>query len=132
MANIDDLKEKVISLVDEISPRAIEMAEHIFDDPELSQKEFKAQKYLTQELKKNGFKVEERIGGIETSFRAEFDSKKEGPAIALVAEYDALPKMGHACHHHIIASSSVNCAIALSKISDELCGKIICNGQNSG
>ena len=128
MANIDDLKEKVISLVDEISPRAIEMAEHIFDDPELSQKEFKAQKYLTEELKKNGFKVEEGIGGIETSFRAEFDSKKEGPAIALVAEYDALPKMGHACHHHIIASSSVNCAIALSKISDELCGKIICIG----
>jgi len=74
MANIDDLKEKVKSLVDEISPRAIEMAEHVFDDPELSQKEFKAQKYLTQELKKNGFKVEERIGGIETSFRAEFDS----------------------------------------------------------
>ncbi|MCK5093654.1 MAG: M20 family metallopeptidase [Spirochaetes bacterium] len=128
MANIDDLKEKVKSLVDEISPRAIEMAEHIFDDPELSQKEFKAQKYLTEELKKNGFKVEEGIGGIETSFRAEFDSKKEGPAIALVAEYDALPKMGHACHHHIIASSSVNCAIALSKISDELCGKIFCVG----
>ena len=128
MANIDALKEKVKSLVDEISPRAIEMAEHIFDDPELSQKEFKAQKYLTEELKKNGFKVEEGAGGIETSFRAEFDSKKEGPAIALVAEYDALPKMGHACHHHIIASSSVNCAIALSKISDELCGKILCIG----
>ncbi|MCK5570496.1 MAG: M20 family metallopeptidase, partial [Spirochaetes bacterium] len=76
----------------------------------------------------NGFKVEEGVGGIETSFRAEFGSKKEGPGIAFIAEYDALPKMGHACHHHIIASSSVNCAIALSKISDELCGKIFCVG----
>ena len=54
--------------------------------------------------------------------------KKPGPAVAFIAEYDALPKMGHACHHHIIASSSVNTAIALSRLKEELCGKIVVMG----
>ncbi len=128
MAEINDLKEKIKKQVDEISPRAVEIADHIFDNPELSQKEYETRKYLAQELEKNGFKVEKGVGGMETSFRAEFDTKKEGPSIAFIAEYDALPVMGHACHHHIIASSSVNCAITLSKMSDELCGKIFCFG----
>ena len=128
MASIDDLKGKATSLVDEMRPRIVEMADHIFDNPELSSEEFKTVAYLTEELKSNGFSVETGVGGLDTAFRAEFDTKKKGPVLAFIAEYDALPEIGHACHHHIIASSSVNGAIALSKMSDDLCGKIVCVG----
>ena len=78
MKNIDDLKRNIVEEVDRIKPRSIEMANHIFDNPELSQKEFKTKKYLVEELEKNGFKVKEGIGGLETSFKAEFDFNKDG------------------------------------------------------
>jgi amidohydrolase len=128
MAGIDQLKEKIKSVVDDLQSEAIEIADHIFDNPELSQKEHESKRYLVDILKENGFKVKEGVGGLETSFRAEFDTKKKGPAIAFIAEYDALPKMGHACHHHIIAASSVGCAIAMSRMGSDLCGKIMCMG----
>jgi amidohydrolase len=128
MATIEELCKKIHVKIDEIFPRTVEMSDFIFDHPELGQKEHETQKYLVRELKENGFTVEESVGGLETAFRADFDTKKAGPALAFIAEYDALPKMGHACHHHIIASSSVNGAIALSKLSDEICGRIVCVG----
>jgi amidohydrolase len=124
----DELKEKIISEIDKITPRSIEMADHIFDNPELSEKEIEAQKFLTDELKKNGFSIEIGTGTLDTAFRAEFKLNKPGPTIAFIAEYDALPKIGHACHHHIIASSSVNMAIALSKLKDDMAGKIVVMG----
>lgn len=128
MAGIDELKDKIRSVVDDLQPKAVEMANHIFDNPEVGQQEYKTKQYLVDILKENGFKAEEGVGGIETSFRAEFETGKKGPAVAFIAEYDALPKIGHACHHHIIASSSVNCAIALSRMAGDLCGKIVCMG----
>ena len=124
MAVTEELRKKVISEIEAIKPRAVEMANYIFDNPELSEKEFNTQKYLMTELKNNGFSVEAGVGKLPTSFKAEFSFKKPGPTIAFIAEYDALPNLGHACHHHIIASSSVNTAIALSKLKDLLCGKI--------
>ena len=122
------LKEKIISEIDKIKPQAVGVANHIFDNPELSGKEYDTQKYLTGILQKNGFDVKQGIGTLPTSFRAEFNFKKPGPSVAFIAEYDALFKMNHACHHHIIASSSVNTAIALSRLSDHLCGKVLVIG----
>jgi amidohydrolase len=128
VAVLDPFREKIISEVEKIGPRSREMADHIFDNPELGNMEFNTQKYLADELKRNGFSIETGTGNMPTAFRAEFDLKKPGPVVAFIAEYDALPKMGHACHHHIIASSSVNTAIALSKLKEQLCGKIVVMG----
>jgi amidohydrolase len=128
LAVLDSLREKIIIEIEKIGPRAREMANHIFDNPELGKEEFNAQKYLTDELKINGFSVETGTGTLPTAFRAEFDLQKSGPVVAFIAEYDALPQMGHACHHHIIASSSVNTAIALSRLKGQLCGKIVVMG----
>ncbi len=128
MTKIEDLKRKVNAQVDSMKAQIVEMADHIFDHPELSGKEIEAVEYITGALKKQGFDIQKGAGGLETAFRAEFDTKKAGPTVAFIAEYDALPKMGHACHHHIIASSSVNAAFALRQLSDELCGKIVCMG----
>ncbi|MBE3037097.1 MAG: M20 family metallopeptidase [Candidatus Atribacteria bacterium] len=122
------LKEKAADETDKFRERSIEMANYIFDNPELSAKEFKTKDYLTAELKDNGFQIQEGIGGLDTAFRAQFSFEKPGPTVAFIAEYDALPNIGHACHHHIIASASVNVAIAMSKLGRDLCGKIICIG----
>lgn len=123
-----ELKNNIISEIDKLKPRAIEMADCIFDNPELGEKEFDAQKILTNELKDNGFSIELGTGSLQTAFKAEFKFSKPGPSVAFIAEYDALPNMGHACHHHLIASSSVNTAIALSRLKDRLCGRIVVVG----
>lgn len=128
MSDITELKEKAKKEIEKLKNRSIEMADHIFDNPEPSLKEFKSRDYLVDELKKNGFLVKEGAGGLETSFRAEYSFDKDGPSIAFIAEYDALVNLGHACHHHLIAASSVNTAIALSRLSRDLRGKIICMG----
>jgi amidohydrolase len=125
---LDSLREKIIFEIEKIEPRAREMADHIFDNPELGKEEFNTQKYLADELIRNGFSVETGTGKMATAFRAEFDLQKHGPVVAFIAEYDALPQMGHACHHHIIASASVNAAIALSRLKGKLCGKIVVMG----
>ena len=122
------LKEKAVHEADKLRERSIEMANYIFDNPELSQKEFKTKNYLIAELKKNAFQIQEGVGGLDTAFRAQYNFEKPGPTVAFIAEYDALPNIGHACHHHIIASASVNAAIAMSKLSKDLCGKIVCMG----
>jgi amidohydrolase len=128
MIGIQELKVKVKEEVDKLKDCSIEMANYIFENPELSFKEYKSRDYLVNKLKNNGFSVRVGLGGLETSFRAEFKFEKEGPSVAFIAEYDALVNLGHACHHHIIASSSVNAAIALSRLKGELCGKVVCMG----
>jgi amidohydrolase len=128
MAVIDQLKEKIRSVVDELKSNFVEIADHIFDNPELGTKEHGSKRYLVDFLKEHGFTAEEGVGSLETSFRAEYDTKKKGPVVAFIAEYDALPKMGHACHHHAIAASSVGAAVAMCRIGADLCGKIVCIG----
>lgn len=128
MADIHKLKDKAKNLIDSMRAQSIEMASHIFDHPEVGQQEHKTKEYLINTLKEYGFTVQDGIGGFETAFRAELRCGKSGPAVAFIAEYDALPKVGHACHHHLIASGSVNSAIALSKLAPELSGTIVCIG----
>jgi len=128
MPVFDDLKERICSEIENIRPNAIEIADYIFDNPELGGKEFKALKILTRELESNGFLVEIGSGKLNTAFKATFNFSKPGPVIAFIAEYDALPGIGHACHHHLIASASVNTAISLSRLKEDLCGSIVVVG----
>jgi amidohydrolase len=124
----DKLKQKIINEIERIKPDAIIMADHIFDNPEVSSAEYNTYRYLTDRLEKNGFDVTIGSGSLKTAFTAEYKFKKPGPSVAFIAEYDALPEIGHACHHHIIASSSINTAIVLKRLGNELCGKIIVVG----
>ena len=128
MPELNEIKEEFKIEIDRISKRAIEMANYLFDNPEIGLKEYKSKDYLIRELLNNGFEVKEGVGGLETSFRAEYSFDSPGPTIAFIAEYDALNNLGHACHHHLIGSGSVNTAIALGKLGNKLCGKIVCMG----
>lgn len=78
---------------------------------EIGSQEFESAKFLTSVLKSRGFKVKENYMDIPTAFRAEKVLGKNGPTIAFLAEYDALPGIGHACGHNLIASSALFSAI---------------------
>ncbi|MCD6545648.1 MAG: M20 family metallopeptidase [Thermotogae bacterium] len=109
-------KDKIIEIVDEIKVELINIAKKIFEYSETAFQERKSSKLLSDFLEKEGFKVERRIANLETAFLAEFGDGK--PKIALLAEYDALPEIGHACGHNMIGVMSVGAAVALRRLGD--------------
>jgi amidohydrolase len=82
------------------------LSRDIHSHPELAYQERHALAAIAAFLERAGHSVERRIGGLETAFRTRV-GPKEGPAIALLAEYDALPDVGHGCGHNLIAISNV-------------------------
>jgi len=124
LPDLDALKDLALREVDSLKARIIEVSEAIHANPELGLKEFKASELLTSELEKHGFSVERGIAGMPTAFRATFGARRTGPRLSYLAEYDALPNIGHGCGHNIIATSAVFSAIVLSKQADKLAGTI--------
>lgn len=104
-----------------------EVARQIGEHPELGYKEYFACEMLGSFLQKHGFEVSRGIAGMETSFIARFSGAHSGPKIAFLAEYDALPDIGHGCGHNLIGASSAGAAVVLSK-SMELLGEVIVIG----
>ena len=111
-------------MVDSTRSRILEVSATIHDNPELGLKEFKASQLLSSTLETNGFAVERGIAGMPTAFKATFSSGRAGPHVAYLAEYDALPEIGHGCGHNIIGTSAIFSAISLSKLSEKLNGQI--------
>ena len=111
-----------------IKERLSQISDYIYNNPELGNEEYKAVEALTTFLKEHDFKVEAPIAGMDTAFKATFDSGKPGMTIGYLCEYDALPKIGHGCGHNMIGVMSSGAAVALSKVLDEIGGKIIVYG----
>lgn len=106
----------------------IETSQVIHANPEIGNQEFFASKQHVETLTNAGFSVDTAVAGHETSFYAVKDSGKPGPAVAFLAEYDALPGLGHACGHNIIGTTSVAAGIALAETLEETGGKVIVLG----
>ncbi|HBV88508.1 M20 family metallopeptidase [Desulfosporosinus sp.] len=104
-----------------------EVARQIGERPELGYKEYFASNCLSNFLKKHGFSVDLGIAGMKTAFLARFKGNHPGPTIAFLAEYDALPVMGHGCGHNLIGAASAGAAVILSK-SLNLAGEILVIG----
>ena len=92
----------------------IGLSDRIWANPETRYKEYKAYSWLSSFLETNGFTVERSIGGLDTSFVARRMFGDKGTHIAYLAEYDALPDIGHACGHNIIGVSSSGAAVAVA------------------
>ncbi|MFV9568285.1 M20 family metallopeptidase [Thermoanaerobacter mathranii] len=122
------LKEKVISFIERIKEEIFEVADEIYKNPELGNQEFKASKLLREKISAYGFLVNE-VEGLPTAFLARKKGQKPGPKIAFLAEYDALPKIGHACGHNLIAAASFGAAAALGALAEELSGEVILVGS---
>ena len=106
----------------------IQTSQSIHANPEIGNQEYSACKTHTQLLKNAGFDVTTAVAGHETSFYAVKDSGIQGPTIAYLAEYDALPGLGHACGHNIIGTTSVAAGIALSETISETGGRVVVLG----
>jgi len=124
-ADLDAVKSALVNEIDSFKSRMIAISQTIHANPELGLKEFKASELLSSELRKHGFAVERGIAGMRTAFKAVLAlGKHTGPNLAYLAEYDALPHIGHACGHNIIGTSAVFSAIALSRLVGKLDGRI--------
>lgn len=96
----------------------VELSHAIHAEPELAFAEHRSCAKTQALVAERGFEVTAGAGGLDTAFRADFGS---GPlVIGVCAEYDALPEIGHACGHNIIAASAVGTALALAEVADEL------------
>jgi len=122
--NTDKFKEPIEKAVAEATADLKKLALDIHDNPELGKQEFKACQWQVELMRKYGFEVEEQFLGIPTSYRAVYKSGKPGLKIAMLAEYDALPDIGHACGHNLIAMIGTGSGIAIKAIIDELGGEI--------
>jgi len=128
MTTLIDLKSKIQESIDQQSDHIIKIAKEIHAKPEIGNEEVFASGLLADYLRENGFDVQQGVAGHDTSFYAVRDSGIEGPTIAFLAEYDALPGLGHACGHNIIGTTSVAAGIALSEVLEETGGKVVVLG----
>jgi amidohydrolase len=124
--DIEKLKLKAKDSVQSQRQQLIQLSLNIHDNPELGFKEEKASAWLAGYLEDNGFHVERGIAGLATAFRATYG--QGSPRIALLAEYDALPKIGHGCGHNIIGVSAVGAAVASKSVIDQSGGSIVAMG----
>jgi amidohydrolase len=122
---VETLKEAASLNIDNNKEKYLQISHAIHENPEIGNEEFFASKLLSDLLQSEGFSVERGVAGHETAFLARKKSAlKNGPVIAFLAEYDALPGLGHACGHNIIGTASTAAAIALSKVIDETGGEV--------
>jgi amidohydrolase len=110
--DIDTARATIYGAIDEIAVELRELNRHIHSNPELAYKEFIAHDTLTAFLQSRGFVVQKHVYGLDTSFDAQCGSG--GRLVVYCAEYDALPKIGHACGHNLIATSSVAAFVGLA------------------
>ncbi|WP_195515291.1 M20 family metallopeptidase [Enterococcus dispar] len=105
-------------------PSYQEIALDIHNHPEVSNYEFYSSNALVKQLEKEGFVVEKDVAGHRTGFDARFVSGKPGPVIVFLAEFDALPGIGHACGHNLFGTYSVLAASALKDLIGDFGGEI--------
>ena len=105
MSAVSVLKAAASSSIDGCRDELVELSGQIWSNPELAFEEHKSHKVLTDFLEKKGFTVERSFTGVATAFRATFGSGS--PNVCVISEYDALPEIGHACGHNLIAEAGV-------------------------
>ena len=116
------LKEEVKDSVAKSADVLVELSRRIQAHPETAYQEFQAAAWSSDLLESRGFEVERGLGGLETAFAATWRSEGSGPTIALIAEYDALPGVGHGCGHNLIAAGAVGAALGLQAVLPRLQG----------
>ena len=118
------LKRRACEAVDRWAGELVETADWIHAHPELGHQEFEAAKRLAEILATNGAQVEMGTAGMETAFKAVLAGSGDGPTIAVLAEYDALPKLGHGCGHNLISTSALGAGLALTDVLGDLPGAV--------
>ena len=124
MSDIDKLKQRVVAEIDARRDELIRIADTIHANPEIAFEEFESAALLSSTLEENGFAVERGVAGLATAFVATLCGQDGGPTVAFLAEYDALPGLGHACGHNLIGTSAVGAGLAIKTVLPGLAGTI--------
>ena len=111
---MQDLKARVVRAIDDLRPELLDVARKIHARPELAFEERYAAELLCSVLERHGLQPKRGAFDLETCFRC--DIGEAGPIVAILSEYDALPEMGHACGHNLIAAMGLGAALGLAKI----------------
>lgn len=122
------MKHIINEQIEQLRSTFYKISQYIGENPELGHEEWKASKILSEELANHGFQVNIGTSGLPTAFDAVFDSGTKGPSVGFMAEYDALPELGHACGHNLIGTMAIAAAIGLSKVIKNCGGKIYVYG----
>jgi amidohydrolase len=119
----------VTQAVDALHQELVDLSLDIHAHPELNYQEYHAARVLADTLEQHGFQVERGVGGVETAFRAIMPGGNgDGPTVALLAEYDALPGIGHGCGHNLIAMSNLGAGLGMKAALQSLPGRLIVLG----
>jgi len=122
---MSELKEHVCAAVDRLEGKLREVSRFIYENPELKFEEFRASKLLADELAAAGFEVTLGVAGLDTAISGEHPEASDGPAVAIIGEYDALPGIGHACGHNLIAAAGLGAALAVGTVKADLPGRLL-------
>ncbi|CAG9607038.1 M20 family metallopeptidase [Pseudoneobacillus rhizosphaerae] len=122
------MKNQLKIHLETVQNRLWEISDHLYHNPELGDQEFESMERLVEFLQEHQFTIEKGIVDRPTAFKAVYDSKKEGPTIAYLSEYDALPGVGHGCGHNLIGTMSAGAGVLLSKVVDEIGGRVVVLG----
>ena len=116
---MSDVKDLLAAAVDRLADELEGLSHRIHENPELCYQEVQAAGWLADFLAAHGFAVERGIAGVPTAFRATLETG-DGPTVAILCEYDALPAIGHACGHNVIAAAGAGAGAALAAARDRL------------
>jgi amidohydrolase len=117
---VNTVKHDIQHAVDGLAGELEALSRRIHDHPELGYNEVQASGWLTAFLETKGFEVERGVAGVPTAFRATVNGGGNGPTVAIMCEYDALPGIGHACGHNVIATSGAGAGAALAALKSRL------------
>ena len=122
-----DEKARLARAVAAASGEILDLSHRIHANPEPAFEEFQASSWVADVLRAHDFEVQHPAGRLATAIKAVRRGGRgsDGPRIGILAEYDALPGLGHGCGHNTMAASGVGAAIALATIADELPGEIV-------
>src|SRR6478736_2452808 len=120
--DLEEAKTLIRAEVDRRSATLIAASHEIHDHPEENFAEHHAHDLLSRLLEEEGLAVERHAYGLDTAFEARAGG--DGPTVAVLLEYDALPGIGHACGHNIIAAAGLGAGLAAAGLADELGGRV--------
>ena len=118
------LHKTIVERIDALADTLLGVSHAIHARPELAFKEFHACELLTRTLEAHGLAAEQGVFTLETAFEAQINPDSAGPTVAVLAEYDALPRIGHACGHNLIATAALGATLGLHAVQEQLPGGV--------
>jgi amidohydrolase len=122
-----DAKARLAAAVHAARAEILALSHQIHANPEPAFEEHRAAGWVAQAIGSHGYRVDHPAGRLPTAVRGRLAGGRgtDGPRIGILAEYDALPGLGHGCGHNTMAASGVGAAIALAAVAPELAGEIV-------